>query len=148
MAWRRDPATGEWEMIDPMTPDPMTQGMTGQESGPMAPSSLPRSGEGYSNPGMGTLPLPVREAPSRDYAAPPDNADGYSDPDMEMIPPAKPGDPSGRYDNVDYDAVDRWVQEAQARGHEIRHTAVGTFEVGDDGVSIVSQMPEPSYRMN
>lgn len=148
MAWRRDPATGEWEMVDAMTPDPMTQGMTGQESGPMAPPA-PRAGlgpshteAGYTTGDDGVYPvLPAPWRPSR-------TAEGATEyQDAWMIPSADPDDPSGHYDNVDYDAVDRWAQEVQAHGNEVRTTAVGTFEV-DSGGRIVSQMPDPAYRMN
>src|SRR5688572_28609546 len=99
MAWRRDPATGEWEMVDAMTPDPMTQSTTQQESDPslrdprpLPSSSLPSTGEGYSDPAMGTMPLLVQEEPSLDYAASPDNADVYTDPDMGTLPFLRPGD--------------------------------------------------------
>ncbi len=82
---------------------------------------------------------------SPDYAVPPDNAGGYTDPDLQMVPPARQGGGPG-YQNYDYSIIDRWVQEVQARGNEVRKTAVGTFEV-DSGGRIVSQMPSP-YPVN
>lgn len=147
MDWQRDPKTGEWVAIDPMT-----QSTSGAEPNPALrdpspppPSSLPPSrGEGYSHPGMGTLPLPVEETPSLDYAAPPDNADGYEDPDLRMIPPARPGE--GAYQNYDPAAYARWEQEVETRGNEVRETAVGCFEV-DSGGRIVSRAPS-GYKVN
>jgi hypothetical protein len=150
MAWRRDPSTGEWEMVDPMTPDPMTQSMTGAEPNPALrdppPSSLPpRQGEGYSDPSMSTMPLPVQEEPSLDYAASPDNADGYADTDMGTLPFLRPGDEAG-YQNYDPDAYIRWEREVEERGNEVRETAVGVFEV-DSGGRIVSRPPS-GYKVN
>lgn len=68
---------------------------------------------------------------------------GYYHPEMDTLPIQR----EARYDpvqNEDYTVIDRWVQEAQARGNEVRRTGVGTFEV-DSGGNIVSRMPSP-YR--
>lgn len=154
MAWRRDPATGEWEMIDSSIPDPMTQSTTQQEPDPELrspsrppPYQPPKQGEGYSHPGMGFMPLPVEETPSLDYAAPPDNANGYEDPDMQMIPPAHTGPGAGEYQNYDPAAYARWEQEVEARGNEVRETAVGCFEVEAGTNNILSRAPS-GYKVN
>jgi hypothetical protein len=149
MAWRRDPATGEWEMIDPMTPDPMTQGMTGQETDPSLRDPLPPSAvEGYSDPAMGLMPLPVQEEASRDYAVPADNADGYTDPDLGTIPLA-PRDAAKDwgYNNEDAEAESAWVEAAKDRGSIVRFTPEGVFEVDPNTGEVIGRRPT-MYRMN
>jgi hypothetical protein len=114
MDWQRDPKTGEWVVIDPMT-----QSTTGQESDPALRD-----------------PPPMPPSPSGE--------EGYNDPALRAIPLSPPG--ARAYQNEDYTIIDRWVQEVQARGNEVRKTAAGTFEV-DSGGRIVSPMPSP-YRVN
>lgn len=119
MAWRRDPATGEWEMIDAATPDPMTQGMTGQESDPA-----------------------LRDAPPL-----PPSDEGYSNPDLTPIPNARVGATDGGYNNEDTDAQTAWVEAAKDRGNIVRFTPDGVFEIDPNTRQIIDQRP-PMPRMN
>jgi hypothetical protein len=140
-------------MVDPMTPDPMTQGMTGQESDRPAPTApgppiwnggeFGPTADGYETGDAGVYPvMSPQMAPDRsDEGAP-----IYARPRVPLPSPGRSSDMTAGYQNEDYAIVDRWVQEVQARGNEVRKTAVGTFEVDPDG-RIVSPMPSP-YRMN
>lgn len=154
MAWRRDPATGEWEMIDPNVPDPMTQSTTGQEFDPSLRDPPTEGGfgptgteAGYTTGDAGVYPvMSPQMAPERT----PEGAPIYA---RQKVPGGirpehldRPDEAVG-YDNVDYAAIDQWVQDVQARGNEIRKTGVGTFEVGE-GNRILSKMPEAQYRTN
>lgn len=154
MAWRRDPATGEWEMIDPNVPDPMTQSTTGQELDPSLRDPLPPEGpyeggfgpsgaeRGYTTGDAGVYPvMSPQMVPGRTG----EGAPIYGG--SQASPPELPVSRSAGYDNVDYAVVDQWVQDVQARGNEIRKTGVGTFEVGE-GNRILSKMPTAAYRTN
>jgi hypothetical protein len=133
-------------MVDPMTPDPMTQGMTGQEPAPPPPSSLPSIGEGYDTGADGVYPvMSPQMAPERtDEGAP-----IYG---RQKVPGGiRPGqldrpDEAVGYRNYDPKAYARWEQEVEARGNEVRETAVGCFEV-DSGGNIVSRAPS-GYAVN
>ena len=141
-------------MVDVDIPDPMTQSTTQQEPNPSmrdAPPSRspwpPDEGdfgptdEGYETGDAGEYPvLSPDNAPIR-------NAEGLPLYYGTSMPPSTPQNAIGQYKNEDYAAIDRWVQEVQARGNEIRKTAVGTFEVEAGTNNIVSQMPSP-YPVN
>jgi hypothetical protein len=152
-------------MVDPMTPDPMTQGMTGQEPDPSrrdpAPLSAARrpsispdyggfgpttTGEGYATGEAGLTPvLPANQMPIRTE----EGAPAYygNDPRLpEQRRPPDSTDPMGHYQNYDPEAYARWEQEVEARGNEVRETAVGCFEV-DSGGNIVSRAPS-GYAVN
>lgn len=121
MPWQRDANTGEWVMVDAPIAD-----VRQLDQGPH---------EAYDTSGDGVYPvLPAADAPTRSPEG------GYVQRDVQAIPNAPPT--AGAYQNEDLAAIDRWVQEAQARGHEVRRTGVGTFEV-DSGGHIVSPMPSP-----
>lgn len=141
-------------MVDPMTPDPMTQGMTGQEIGPLPAAPPPPAdgvyeggfgptAEGYATGDAGVYPvMSPQMAPDRsDEGAP-----IYAQP---RVPPPYPGrssDMTAGYNNYDPKAYARWEQEVEARGNEVRETAVGAFEV-DSGGNIVSRAPS-GYAVN
>lgn len=132
MAWRRDPATGEWEMVD-------------------APSATPiadtRMDDQGPHEGMGMLPgaqypmLPSDQMPSRTNEGAPEYQGA------QMIPSADPGDRSGHYDNEDTGAQTAWVEAAKDRGNIVRFTADGVFEIDPNTRQVVGQRP-PMPRMN
>jgi hypothetical protein len=141
MDWQRDPKTGEWVVIDPMT-----QSTTGQEANPvlrdappLPPSSLPSSGEGYDTGDDGVYPVQSPQmAPGRSDEGGP----LYYGSDMGL---ARPDDGAG-YQNYDPSAYAAWEQAVEERGNEVRETAVGCFEV-DSGGRIVSRSPS-AYPLN
>ena len=136
MDWQRDPKTGEWVVIDPMT-----QSTSQAEPDPSRRDPLPSlpGGPEYSNPDLGAMPM----SPDMAVQRTPEGAPIYHG---SEVGPLRPGQVEG-YQNYDYDIIDRWVREVQARGNEIRKTAAGTFEVEAGTNNIVSQMPSP-YRVN
>jgi hypothetical protein len=151
MAWRRDPATGEWEMIDPMTPDPMTQSTTQQESDPSfrdAPLPPSRPGgfgpshteAGYVTGDAGAHPvLPGAWMPSS-------TAEGATEyQDAWMIPPGPPN--AEMYQNEDAEAESAWVEAAKDRGSIVRFTSEGVFEVDPNTGEVIGRRPT-LYRMN
>lgn len=127
MPWQRDPGSGEWTMVDAPIAD--TRQL---DQGPH---------EGYDTGAAGgRYPvLAPDDAPTRSSEG------AYDQHDLRDIPNAAAG--GGAYQNEDMDLIDRWVQGVQARGNEVRRTAVGTFEVAAGTNSIVSEMPSP-YKVN
>lgn len=150
MDWQRDPKTGEWVVIDPMT-----QSTTGQEPNPALRDPPTEGGfgptgteGGYVTGDAGVYPvMSPQMAPERTAEGAPIYARQKVPGGIQPEHLDRPDEAVG-YDNVDYSAIEQWVQDVQARGHEIRKTAAGTFEVADDGVHIASKMPDPVYRTN
>lgn len=132
MPWQRDPRSGEWTMVDaaPAPAAPVASQL-------YVPADQTDAGYDVGDDGVYPVQSP-QMAPSRSPEG------GYVQRDVQAIPNASAG--AGPYQNEDMAAIDQWVQEAQARGNEIRRTGVGTFEVDPHG-NIVSPMPSP-YKVN
>lgn len=149
MDWQRDPKTGEWVAIDPMT-----QSTTGQEPNPALRDPPPPEGPyeggfgpsgteaGYTTGDAGVYPvMSPQMAPGRTA----EGAPIYGG--SQASPPARPVPSMGGYDNADRDAQTAWVEAAKDRGNIVRFTADGVFEIDPNTREVISQMP-PMPRMN
>lgn len=142
MAWRRDPATGEWEMIDPMT-----QSTTGQEPDPSLRDPSTEGGfgptgteAGYTAGDAGVYPV---QSPQMATQRTPEGGPIYYGSDTRSPDPT----PAVGYDNEDRDAQTAWVEAAKDRGNIVRFTADGVFEIDPDTHQVIGKCP-PMYRMN